>query len=160
MLANLCFLNKKPNLDLCSLNLSFQLNCMKLDQLGSVVQSWLLFVTPMDCSTPGFPAHHQLPKVCSNSCPWSQWCDPTISYSVIAFSSCLQSFPPSGYFPIGQFFASGGQSIGVSATTSAFPMNIQDWFPLGLIGLIYLQSKGLSRDFSNTTAQKHQFFGA
>ena len=136
---------------------------IKLHEIGSAWFSCSVMATlcdPMDCSTPGFPTHHQLPKVCSNSCPWSQWCDPTISSSVIAFSSCLQSFPPSGYFPIGQFFASGGQSIGVSATASAFPMNIQDWFPLGLIGLIYLQSKGLSRDFSNTTAQKHQFFGA
>ena len=96
---------------------------------------------------------------CSNSCPSSQWHHPTNSSSVIPFSSCLQSFPVSGSFPINQFFASGGQSIGVSASASVLPMNIQDWFPLGLIGGISLQSKGLSRVFSNTTVQKHQFFG-
>ena len=97
---------------------------------------------------------------CSNSHPSSRWCHPTISSSVIPFSSCLQSFPASGSFPRSQFFASGGQSIGVSASASILPMNIQDWFPLGLIGLISLQSKGLSRVFSNTTLQKHWFFGA
>ena len=95
---------------------------------------------------------------CSNSCPMSQWCHPTISSSVVPFSSRLQSFPVSGCFPTSQFFASGGQSIGASA--SALPMNIQDWFPLGWTGWISLQSKGLSRVFSNTTVQKHQFFSA
>ena len=90
----------------------------------------------------------------------SQWCHPTISSSVVAFSSRLQSFPASGSFQISQFFASGGQSIGVSASTSVLPMNIQDWFPLGWTGWISLQSKGLSRVFSNTTVQKHQFFAA
>ena len=85
---------------------------------------------------------------------------PTISSSVVPFSSCLQSFPASGSFPMSQFFTSGGQSIGVSASASVFPMNIQDWFPLGLTGWISLQSKVLSRVFSNTTVQKHQFFGA
>ena len=93
----------------------------------------------------------------SNSCPSSQWCHPTISSSVIPLS-CLQSFPASGSFPMSQFFASGSQSIGVSATASVLPMNIQDWFPLGWTGWITLQSKGLSRVFSNTTFQKHQFF--
>ena len=97
---------------------------------------------------------------CSNSCPSSRWCHPTISSSVIPFSSCLQSFPASGFFPISQFFASCGQSIGVSASASVLPINTQDWFPLGWTGLIFLQSKGLSRVFSNTTVQKHQFFGA
>ena len=99
------------------------------------------------------------PRVYSNSCPLSQWCHPTISSSVIPFSSCLQSFPASGSFPVSQkawFFASGGQSIGASASASVLPMNIQDWFPLGLTGLISLQSKGPSRVFSNTTVQKHQ----
>ena len=96
------------------------------------------------------------PRVCSNSCPWSRWCHPTISSSVIPFSSCLQSSPASGSFPMSQFFASGGQTIGVSASASVLPMNIQDWFPLGLIGLISLQSKGLSRVFSNTTL--HWFY--
>ena len=98
------------------------------------------------------------PGVYSNSCPWSRWYHPTISSSVVPFSSRLQSFPASGSFPMSQFFASGGQSIGVSAWTSVLPMNIQDWFPLGLNGWISLQSKGLSRVFSNTTVEKHQFF--
>ena len=96
----------------------------------------------------------------SNSCPLSQWCHPIISSSVIPFFSCLQSFPASGSFQMSQFFASGGQSIGVSASTSVLPMNIQNWFPLGWTGWISLQSKGLSKVFSNTTVQKHQFFSA
>ena len=95
----------------------------------------------------------------TNSCPLSQWCDPTISSSVIPFSH-LQSFPASGSFQMSQFFTSGGQSIGVSALTSVLPMNIQNWFILGWSGWISLQSKGLSRVFSNTTVQKHQFFSA
>ena len=113
----------------------------------------------MDCSTPGFPVHHHLPGACSNSCLSSWWCHPTISSLVIPCSSCLQSFPASGSYPMSQFFTSGGQSIGASASASALPMNIQDWFPLGLTGWISLQSKRLSRVFPNTTAQKHQFFG-
>ena len=100
------------------------------------------------------------PRACSNSCPLSQWCHLAISSSVIPFSSCLQSIPVSGSFPMNQFFTSGGQNIGISASASVLPMNIQDWFPLGLIGWISLQSKGLSREFSNTIVQKHQFFGA
>ena len=99
------------------------------------------------------------PWVCSNSCPLSRWCHPTISSSVVPVSSCPQSFPASGSLPVSQFFTSGGQSIGVSASTSVLPMNIQDWIPLGWIGWISLQSKGLSRVSSNTTVQKHQFFG-
>ena len=95
-----------------------------------------------------------------NSCPLSRWCHPTISSSVVPFSSCLQSFPASGSFQMSQLFASGGQSIGVSASASVLPMNIQDWFPLGWTGWISFQSKGLSRVFSNTTVQKHQFFSA
>ena len=98
------------------------------------------------------------PRACSNSCPSSQWCHPTISSFIIPFSSCLQSCPASGSFPMSQFSRWGGQSIGASASASVLPMNIQDWFPLGLIGCIALQSKGLSRVFSNTTVQKHQFF--
>ena len=98
-------------------------------------------------------------EVYSNSCPLSWWCHPTISSSVIPFSSCPQSFPASGSFPVSQLFASGGQSIGVSASTSVLPMNIQDWFPLGWTDWISLLSKWLSRVFSNTTVQKHQFFG-
>ena len=105
------------------------------------------------------PCPSATPRSCSNSFPLSWWCHPTISSSVIPFPSCLQSVPASGSFPMSQFFTSGGQSIGVSASTSVLPMNIQDWFPLGLTGLISLQSKGLSRVFSSTT-QKHQFFSA
>ena len=91
-------------------------------------------------------------------CPSSQWCHPTISSSVIPFSSCLQSFPASGSFQMSQLFPSGGQSIGVSASTSVCPMNTQDWSPLWWTGWISLQCKGLSRVFSNTTVQKHHFF--
>ena len=100
------------------------------------------------------------PGVYSNSCPLSRWCHPTISSSVIPFSSDLQSFPASGSFPMIQFFASRDQSIGVSAPTSVLPMDILDWFPLGLTGWISLPSKGLSEVFSNTTVQKYQFSGA
>ena len=99
------------------------------------------------------------PGVYSNSCPSRRWCHPTILPSVVPFSSCLQSFPASGSFPMSQLFTWGGQSIGVSASASVLPMNIQDWFPLGLTGLISLQSKGLSRVSSTTTVQKHQFLG-
>ena len=105
------------------------------------------------------PCPSQYPGACSNSCPLSQWCHPTISSSVVHFSFCLESFPASGSFPMSQFFTSGGQSIGASAAVSALPKNIYYWFPLGLASLISLQSKGLSRVFSNTTVQKHQFFG-
>ena len=106
------------------------------------------------------PCPSPSPGACSNSYPLSQWCHPTTSSSVIPFSSCLQSFPASGSFPMSQFFASHGQRIGISASTSVLPMSIQDWFPLEWTGWISLQSKGLSRVFSNTTVQKHQFFGA
>ena len=101
------------------------------------------------------------PGACSNSCLSRWWCHPTISSSVITFfSSHLQSFPALGSFPMSRFFTSGGQSIGVSVSNSVLPMDIQDWFPLGWTGWISLQSKGLSRVFSNTTVQKQQFFGA
>ena len=100
------------------------------------------------------------PRVYSNSCTLSWWCHLTISSSIAPSSSCLQSFPASGSFQVNWFFASAGQSIGVSASGSVLPMNIQDWFPLGWTGWISLQSKGLSRVFSNTTVQKHQFFSA
>ena len=100
------------------------------------------------------------PRAYSNSCPSSWWCYPTISSSVIPFSSCLQSFPATGSSPVSQFFASGGQNIGVSVSASVLPMNIQDWSPLGWTGWISLQSKGLSIVFSNTTVQKHQIFSA
>ena len=105
------------------------------------------------------PCPSPTPRVYSNSCPLSWWCHPTISSSVVPFS-CLQSFPASGSYQMSQLFASGGQNIGLSASTSVLPMNIQDWFPFGWTGWISLQSKGLSRVFFNTTVQKHQFFGA
>ena len=103
------------------------------------------------------PCPSPTPGACLNSCPLSRWCHPTISSSVVPFSSCPQSFPASGSFPMSQFFPSGGQSIGVSAS-SVLPMNIQNWYPLGLTGWISLQSNGLSRVFSNTTVQEYHFF--
>ena len=102
------------------------------------------------------PCPSSTPRVYPNSCPLSQWCHPTISSSVVSFSSCPQSLPASGSFLMSQLFASGGQSIGVSASTSVLPVNTQNWSPLGWTGWISLQSKGLSRVFSNTTVQKHQ----
>ena len=141
------------------------LDCGLYSQFSSVQ---LLFVSdtcptlcdPMDCSTPRPPCPSLTPGVCSNSCPSSQWWHPIISSFVDPFFSCLQSFPASGSLPMSQFFTSGGQRIGVSTSASVLPMNIQDWFPLGWTGWISLQSKGLSRDLSNTTVQKHQFFSA
>ena len=106
------------------------------------------------------PCPSPTPRAHPSSCPLSRWCHPTISSSVISFSSCPQSFPASGSFQMTQFFTSGGQSIGVSASTSVLPMNTQDWSPLEWTGWISLQSKGLSRVFSSTTVQKHQFFSA
>ena len=106
------------------------------------------------------PCPSPTPGACSNSCPLNQWCPPTISPSVIPFSSHLQSFPALGSCQMNQFFTSGGQCIGVSASTSVLPMNTQDWSPLGWTGWISLRSKGLSRVFSNTTLQNHQFFSA
>ena len=106
------------------------------------------------------PCPSPTPGAYSSSRPLSQWCHPTISSCVVPFSFHLQSFPGSGSFPMSQFFASGGQSIGISASASVLPMNIQDWFPLGWTSWISLQSKGLTRVFSNTTDQKHQFFGS
>ena len=105
------------------------------------------------------PCPSPTPGVHPNPCPLNQWCHATISSSVIPFSSCPQSFPASGCFPMSQIFASGGQSIGLSVSTSVLPMNTQDWSPLGWTGWISLQFKGLSSVFSNTTVQKHQFFG-
>ena len=123
----------------------------------SVAQSCPTLCDPLDYSMPGFHPSPS-PRVCSNSCPLSWWWHPIISSSLIPFS-CLQSFPASGSFPMSWLFASGGQSIGASASASVLPMNTQDWSPLGLTGLISFQSKWLSRVFSNTTVQKHQFFG-
>ena len=104
------------------------------------------------------PRPSPTPGAYSNSCPLSRWCHPTISSSVVPFSSLPQSLPASGSFPMSQLFTSGGQSIGVLASASVLPMNIQDWFLLGWTGWISLHSKGLSRVFSNSTVQKHQFF--
>ena len=126
-------------------------------QFSSVTQSCPTPCNPMDYSTPGLPVHHQLPEFTETHV---HWCHPAISSSVVPFSSCLQSFPASGSLVMNQFFASGGQSIRVSASASVLLMNIQDWFLLGWTGGISLQSKGLSRVFSNTTVEKHQFFGA
>ena len=107
------------------------------------------------------PCPSPTPGPCSNSCPSSRWYHPAFSSSFIPFSSCPQSFPASGSFQMSQVFASGSQSIGASASASVLPVNIlKDWFPLGWTGLISLQSKGLSRVFSNSTAKKHQFFSA
>ena len=124
-----------------------------------VTKSGLTLCDPVDCNMPGFPVlpiSQSLFKLMSIELVMPS----NFSSSVIPFSSCHHSFPASGSFPRSQFFASGGQSIGVSASTSALPVNTQDWSPLGLTGWISLQSKGLSRVFSNTTVQKHQFFGA
>ena len=127
----------------------------------SSVQSLIMSdsLWPHELQHARLPCPSPTPRAYSNSSPLSRWRHPTILSSVIPFSSCFQSFPASGSFPVSYFFASGGQSIGASAWASVLPMNIQGWFPLGLTGLISLQSKGVSRVFSNTTVQKHQFFG-
>ena len=127
-------------------------------QFRWVAQLCLTLCNPKDCSMPGLPVHHQLLEFTHTHVHW--WCHPTISSSVIPFSSCPPSLPASGSFQMSQFFASGGQTTGASASASILPKNIQDWFPLGRTGWISLQAKGLSRVFSNTTVQKHQFFGA
>ena len=128
----------------------------------AIVQSlshvWL-FATPWTAAHQAAPSSLS-PGLCSNSSPLSQWCYLTILSSATPFSLCLWSFTLSGSFPVSQLFPSGGWSIGASASPSILPMNIQGWFPLGLTGLISLQSKGLSRIFSNITAQKHHFFSA
>ena len=133
----------------------------------NALPTWVYIISSVSSVTQLCPTQHARPPcpspspgVYSNSSPLSQQCHPTISSSIIPFSSCLQSFPTSASFQMSQFFPSGDQSIGVSASTSVLPMNTQDWSPLGWIGWISLQSKGLSRVFSNSTVQKHQFFGA
>ena len=136
---------------------SSQEKCSSVQSSHSVVSDSL---RPHESQHARPPCPLPTPGDYSNSCPSSQWCHPTISSSVVPFSSCPQSLPASGSFPMSQLFAWGGQSIGVSASTSVLPMNIQDWFPLGWTGWMSLQSKRLSRVFSNTTVQKHQFFGA
>ena len=137
---------------LTSINVHQFSSVQLLHHIGPFVTPWTAAHRP--------PCPSQTPGVYSNSCPLSWWCNPTISSSVVLFFSCPQSFPASWSFQMNQFFSSGGQSIGVSASVSVLPVNIQDWFPLGWPGWISLQSKGLSRVFSNTTVQKHQFFGA
>ena len=122
--------------------------------------SRVLLLWPHELQHARPPCPLPTPGVHPNSCPLSQWCHPAISSSVVPFSSCLPSFPASGSFPMSQFFASGGQSIGVSALASVLPMNTQDWSPLGWTGWISLPYKGFSRVFSNTTFQKPQFFSA
>ena len=117
------------------------------------------YLQPCGLQHAGLPCPSPSPKDCSNAYPLSRWCHPAIPSSVIPFPSCLQSFPASGSFLMTLLIPSGGQSIGVSALASVLLTNIQDYFPLGLTGLISLQSKGLPRVFSNTTVQKHQFFG-
>ena len=124
-------------------------------QFSSITQSCLTLCDPMNHSMPGLPTClSPTPGIYPNSCPLNRWCQTTISSSVIPFSSCLQSFPASGSFQMSQLFVSGGQSIGVSASTSVLPVNTQDWSPLGWTGWISLQSKGVSRVFSNTTVQE------
>ena len=128
-------------------------------QFSSVTQSCPTLCNSMDCSTPGFPVHHRLPELTQTHVHRvSDAIQP--SHPVVPFSSRLHSFPASGSFQMSQFFAPDGQSIGVSASALVHPMNIQDWSLLGWTGWISLQSKGLSRVFSNTTVQKHQFFSA
>ena len=149
--------------------LRWQVNALPLSHLvnliirfihfSSVIQSCRTLCDPMNSSTPGLPVHLQL-RVYPNPCPLSQWCHPTISSSVIPYSSCPQSFPASGSFQMSQLFPLGGQSIGVSSSASVLPRNTQAWSTLGWTGWISLQSQALSRVFSNTTVQKHQFFGA
>ena len=127
-------------------------------QFSSVAQSCLTLCNLMDCNPPGFLVHHQLPELAQTRVHQVSDAIQLSHPSVIPFS-CLRYFPTLGSFPMSQFFTSGGQT-GVSASASVLPVNIQDWFPLGLTPLISLQSKGLSRVFSNTTVQKHQFFSA
>ena len=133
-------------------------NLRHVSSVQSLSRVWLFVTHKSQHTMPPCPS--PTPGVYPKPCISSRWCHPTISSSVIPFSSCPQSFPALGSFTMSQLFAWGGQSIGVSASTSVLPMNTQDWSPLGRTGWISLQSKGLSRVFSNTTVQKHHFFGA
>ena len=130
---------------------------LQLSSVQSLSHVWL-FATPQAAACQASLSITN-PGAYSNSCSLSKWCHPTISFSVVPFSSCFQSFPASESFQMSKFFASGGQSTGASASASVFPMKIQGWSPSEWTGWISLQSKGLSRVFSNTTVQKHQFFG-
>ena len=155
-----------PNLKCKILNIKFMNNYMLLSQRSNTVSVQFscsvvfdsLWTHESQHARPPCPS--QTPGVYSNSCPLSQWCHPAISSSVIPFSSCPQSLPASGSFPMSQLFEWHGPSIGVSASASVFPMNTQDLSPSGWTGWISLEFKGLSRVFSNTTVQKHQCFGA
>ena len=134
---------------------------LQFRSVSSVTQSCPTdFLRPHESQHASPPCPSPTPGVYPNSRPSSRWCHPTISSSVVPFSSCSQSLPASGSFPVSQLFSWSGQSIGVSALASVLPMNTEDWSPLEWSGWISLQSKGLSRVFSNTTVQKHQFFGA
>ena len=139
-----------------------QCSCLRnpMDSSVQLFSCVRLFATPWTAACQASLSIINSRSLIKLSCPSSRWWHPTISSSVIPFSSCLQSFPASGSFPMGQFFASGSQSIGVSASVSVLPVSTQDLFPLGWTGWISLQSKGLLRVFSNSTVQKHQFFGA
>ena len=142
-----------PSLQMRKLRCLVQFSCSVVsDSLRLHEPQYAMLRTWPPCPSP-------TPRVHPNPCPLSRWCHPAISSSVVPFSSCSQSFPASGSFQMSQLFTSGVQSIGVSASTSVLPMNTQDWSPLEWTGWISLQFKGLSRVFSNTTVQKHQFFG-
>ena len=156
--AALCIICKKQDMEKKKKNLSDYLQMNGSAQFSCSVVSDSLWPYESQHTRPPCPS--PTPGVHPNSCPSSWWCHPAISSSVIPFSSCPQYFPASGSFQMSQLFASGGQSIAVSASTSVLPMNTQDWSPLGWAGWISLQSKGLSRVFSNTTVQKHQFFSS
>ena len=157
-------------LRLFSIFCNYKLSCNE-DSCASIFvkMAWILFLfshsVMSDCLQPHGLQHTSLPwpslspRICSDLCPLSRWCHPTVSSFVSPFSLCPQSFPVSGSFPMSWLFTSGGQSIGASALASVLPMNIQGWFPLVLTGLISLMSKGLSRVFSSTTVWKHQLFG-
>ena len=132
---------------------------INLYQFSSVTQSCLTLCGPYGLQHARLPCPSPTPRAYLNLCPSSRWCHPTISSSVALLSVCLQSFPASASFPMSWLFTLGGQSIGASVSASVLPMNIQDWFLLGLTGLISLLSKELSRVFSNSTVQKHKFFG-
>ena len=162
---------RTDNVNPCYLTINQSENCAGADHLpwdSSSLPLLLLFsgsvasdsLWPRELQRARLPHPSPSPGACSNSCPLSRWCHPTVSSSVVPFSSWLQSFPASGSFLMSQFFTSGGQSIGASASASVLPMNSQGWFPLRLTGLISLQSKGLSRVFSSTTVQKHKFCSA
>ena len=129
---------------------------VQFSSVQSLSHVWL-FASPWTAACQASLSITNSPGACSNSCPLSRWCHPTISPSVVPFSSCLQSFPSSGSFLMSQFFTSGGLSIGASDSASVLPINIQGWFPLGWTGWISLQSKGLSRVVSNTIVQKHNY---